>query len=299
MRCQARHQPQLFGLAQAFCRQAALRLEGYAGLAARRSGCRTRAAVNANVAPQQIGLRAGHGKPFVCDVHRAFESGHKRCLRSKPHIIAGQRHRAFDRRFVDVIDGQAQTKTVVGHAARRGLRQHFLRHIAQRRGVDKTQRLRQRPLDVGRHFHGRVVHQVGNAGIALDQMQARQAGHFATRALHFQRGPVKNQFSIEFRQRRPRGCARRLQRFGNIDKLAVAHFGRHLEVPLRRVGERQVIDRALDLELHVADLTLHHGIAHIVTHVSPQHQRQIAMHTAAIAPAQAALQIKDSGETVV
>ena len=299
VRCQARHQPQLFGLAQPFCRQAALRLEGHAGLAKRRSGCRTRAAVNANVAPQQTGLCADHGKPFVRDVHRAFEPGHQWRLRSKPHIIAGQRHCAFDRRFVDVIDGKAQAKTVVGHAARRGLRQRLLRHIAERRRVDKTQRIRQRALDVRRHFHGRVVHQVGNAGVALDQLQPRQAGNFAARALHLQRGPVKNQFSIELRQRRPRGCARRLQRLGDIDKLAVAHLGRHLKVPLRRVGKRQVIDRALDLELHVADLALHHGIAHIVAHVSPQHQRQIAMHPTAIAPAQAALQIKNSGETAV
>ena len=77
------------------------------------------------------------------------------------------------------------------------------------------------------------------------------------------------------------------------------HLGRHPELSLSRVDERDVIDRPLDLELHVADLALQYRITHIVAHRLRQHQGQIAVNLGAVAPAQAALQIQHAGEAAI
>ena len=143
------------------------------------------------------------------------------------------------------------------------------------------------------------MHQVGNACIALDQLQARQGGHLTADVFDFQRSAAEQQLAAQLGQRRPGRGAGRLQRGRNIDKMPAAHLARHLEVALRRVGERQLVNRPLDLEFDIADLALDDGIAHIVAHLRFKHQRQVAVHTAAVTPAQTALQIKHTGKARV
>ncbi len=77
--------------------------------------------------------------------------------------------------------------------------------------------------------------------------------------------------------------------------VGVAHLAglsRDQKFALLRVGERQLLQIAFDFETDIGKLALKHGIAHIVAGRLRQHQRQVAVHLAGVATAQAALQVK-------
>ena len=53
---------------------------------------------------------------------------------------------------------------------------------------------------------------------------------------------------------------------------------------------------ALHLEFHVGGMASHNRVTYILPDVWPQNQRQIAVHTRAVSPAQASLQIQNAGK---
>ena len=95
------HQAQLFGLAQAFSREVALRTDHHAGIGKlqhrrrrppRALRCRAHTALEPHIAAQHARLSAGNRKSALAEIHHAFESRELRRLRRELHIVAGQSH---------------------------------------------------------------------------------------------------------------------------------------------------------------------------------------------------------------
>ena len=124
---------------------------------------------------------------------------------------------------------------VVARAAGHGFAQRVARHAGNRRCVDKTQRVAQRPLESGADIQRRRMHQVGYACIGLDQLQARQAKYLRRRAIDLQRRPMKNQLAIDIAQCWPGHGIFGLNQLGHIGKGAVFDNGRYFEFAFGRV----------------------------------------------------------------
>ena len=211
------------------------------------------------------------------------------------HVVAGQGHTAVNAGGGDVVHRQAQLEAVVRHPGAGGVQQCLPGQAGHRGGVHVAQRLGQRPFEGGSHLHRGVVGQVGDAGVALDQLQAGQAQHATSHALDVNRCAAEQQLAAQPRQRGPQRCAGRLQKGGHIGQLAVLHLGGNAEVAQAGVGKRDFLHRPVDLELHVGKLPLHHRVAHVMPGGFGQHQRQVAVHARAVGAAQAALQVNQAG----
>ena len=107
---------------------------------------------------------------------------------------------------------------------------------------------------------------------------------------------VKHQLAGELVQHRPGGLTRRLQRGWHVGVGGIAYLGRDVEVPLLWVAERQLVQVAPHLELHLLRLARAHRIAYVMAHVGLDRQGQVAVYARAIGTLQLAVQVEHPGK---
>ena len=326
MLCHARYKAQLAGLAQRLGAQAALRPDNDVGRVAHRA-CRAgrghhatkpdRAARQRHVAAVHSGLAIGNDKPVFRKPQYAagtLQAGRAGC---NLNIVASERDAALNARFFKCAKRQFQFQAQIAAAAAAGLRQRLAGHLADGRTIDDGQNGRQgtAPLRIDRHGG---VQKVRDFGVRRSDLQPRRAaaavssgahspngtrtrnsrrGHPACSAFDLQAQAVKQKLTRQLCQLWPGQRTGRCDAARHIRQHYVGHRGRYAEVPLRCICKGQVMQVALDLELHIAASASYQRIPHVITHLGKHHLGQVAVHAWALHAAHSALQVKHARET--
>ena len=164
----------------------------------------------------------------------------------------------------EICQGQQQAHGVVELAGATALAQRIVEQRRDWRIVDKLQALHQGPFDGGVDFHHGFV-QVGNAGAAACQLQARQPRHPTLGLANFHAHAVKDQIALQPRQRRPVFTCRAGRHGWHVSKLHIAGLGCHQKLAFLRVGKRHFAQITFDLELDVTQLALRDRVPHIAS----------------------------------
>ena len=200
---QPRNNADFLELLQALGAERALRLEDHRSVGpgvCAACGRRLHAAINPHLTAQHPRLHAVDIEATLGDVDEAAKLVQWRGARRELNIVARQSYRALDARSADGADGQAQAEAVVSRARCHGFRQRFSCDAQQRRGVDKAQGVGERAVGFQVHIDRGVFQQVGNLRAGLDQLQARQTGDFAARAIDLKRCAHENQLAPQLGQ---------------------------------------------------------------------------------------------------
>ena len=293
---QSGERPQRFDRPQPFGGGRALRAHLH-----RRFQCRLRcrqsahAAFEPHVAPQRLALHAHQRKAHLGKLHRTLGLRDFRHIRRELHIVARQLHIALHLRVIDVVDRQAQLQLEVGIAVDLGGIQRVLRELRDMGLSDQPQHVGERSARVGIDPHHGMF-EVGNLRAGVEHLHLRQPAQRAVRVVHVHARAVKHQLAGQPGEHRPGQLARWLDRGWHIGVIDVLHLRGNAELAQPRLAEREVMQIALDAELHLGGHALGHRVAHIVAREVRNAERQIAVHARAIGARRLARQLQHAGK---
>ena len=190
-----------------------------------------------------------------------------------------------------MIERQAELQLELGIAAHHGLIERVFGELRDVRLAHEAEHVGKRPGSIRIHADDGMV-EIGNLRIRVAHLDLREPAERAAGVPDLHGRAVEHQLARQPRELRPGQLARRLQRGGHIGVVHVLDLRGDAEIALPRLAEREVVQIALDLELHAGRHARVDGVAHIVARVLGNAERQIAVHARAVGARGRARQIE-------
>ena len=289
---QLRQHPQLWRLRQRLRRSHAPGAQLQCAFGRRGLRCQAlHSAFQQHLPPKRACACILQGKTRLGEFHRAAGTRQGGRVRGHAHAVAGQRDAAAHLRLVQVAEGQLQLQLQCRRPAGDGLVQRMAGPGRQRGRLHHAQQLAQGPACFGVHRH-HCMGQVGNVRLHLAELHCARPLQRSPGTLHAHRRALEHQFARQVFQGRPGRLALHLQAWGNVAIGHVPDLRRNAKGALARIGERQVVQVALHLEIHPRGLARQHGVAHVMARLGRNDQRQVAVYARAVGPHQLAAQVQ-------